>query len=90
MISFNHFAGCGVGQMFILGLRYRLGGFDERRVLWARTAIGQYFEVGKLWLYTLVGNAAYPCRPWMLAPFKGNKDDLSREEYHWNFVQSSI
>lgn len=58
--------------------------------LWARTAIGQYFEVSKLWLYTLVGNAAYPCRTWMLALFKCNKDNLSQEEYHWNFVQSSI
>ena len=25
----------------------------------------------------------------MLVPFKGHKDGLSREEYHWNFVQSS-
>ena len=25
----------------------------------------------------------------MLAPFKGHKDWLSREEYEWNFVQSS-
>ena len=25
----------------------------------------------------------------MLAPFKGHKDGLSREEYHWIFVQSS-
>ena len=57
--------------------------------LWGRTAIGQYCEADKLWPYTLVGDAAYPCHPWMLAHFKGHKDGLSREEYHWNFVQSS-
>ena len=57
--------------------------------LWARTEIGQHCEAGKLSPYCLVGDAAYPCHPWMLAPFKGHKDGLSREEYHWNFVQSS-
>ena len=25
----------------------------------------------------------------MLSPYKGHKDELTREEYHWNFVQSS-
>ena len=57
--------------------------------LWGHSELGQYCEAGKLYPYTLVGDAAYPCRPWMLAPFKGSKDGLSREEYHWNYVQSS-
>ena len=57
--------------------------------LWARTAIDQYCEARKLYPCTLDGDAAYPYRPWMLAPFKGHKDGLSREEYYCNFVQSS-
>jgi hypothetical protein len=53
--------------------------------LWEKTTIGQFCEVGKLTSYALIGNAAYPCRP-----FRGHKDGLIREEYNWNFVQSSI
>ena len=57
--------------------------------LWGRNAIGQFCEAGKLAPYALVGDAAYAYRPWMLAPFRGHKDGLSREGYNWNFVQSS-
>ena len=57
--------------------------------LWARSEIGQFCEAGRLAPYALVGDAAYPCRPWMLAPYKGHKDGLSRQEYHWNYIQSS-
>ena len=56
--------------------------------LWGRSEIGQFCEAGKLSLYCLVGDAAYLCRPWILAPFEGHKDGLSREQYHWNFAQS--
>ena len=57
--------------------------------MWGRTAIGQFCKAGKFSPFALVGDAAYPCRPWMLAPYKGHKDGLTWEEYHWNFVQSS-
>lgn len=55
---------------------------------WLKTHIEKYYEEGRLSPYVLVGDAAYSCRPWMLAPFKSYKDVLTREEYHWNYVQS--
>ena len=57
--------------------------------LWGRTTGSQFCKVGKLSPFALVGDAAYPCRPWMLAPYMGHKDGLTREKYHLNFVQSS-
>jgi hypothetical protein len=58
--------------------------------LWAKTNIGKFCKAGRLSPYILVGDAAYLCRPWMLPLFKGHKDGLTRDEYHWNYVQSSI
>lgn len=57
--------------------------------LWDRTGIGQCCEADKLSPYALVGDAVYSCRPWMLALFRCHIDRLSREEYHWNYIQNS-
>ena len=57
--------------------------------LWARSDIRKFCEDERFSPYALVGDAAYLCRPWMLALDKGHKDGLTREEYNWNFVQSS-
>lgn len=39
--------------------------------------------------YKLIGDAAYPMRPWFYSPFKGEKEGLSRSKSHWNIIQSS-
>ena len=54
------------------------------------TKFGQFCEVDKLSSYYSAGDAAYLSRPRMLVPFISHKDGLSHDEYHWNFVQSSI
>ena len=44
---------------------------------------------GELLSYKLMGDAAYPMRPWFYSSFKGEKDGLPRAKAHWNFIQSS-
>jgi hypothetical protein len=46
-------------------------------------------EEGALQGFSLAGDAAYQPRTYMLTPFLGSKEGLSRERYYWNFIQSS-
>jgi hypothetical protein len=46
-------------------------------------------ERGSLQGFTIVGDAAYQPRTYMLTPLLGCKEGLSRERYFWNFIQSS-
>ncbi|MCO5576370.1 hypothetical protein L7F22_030180 [Adiantum nelumboides] len=55
----------------------------------SRSDIGQACARDELGNYCLVGDYAYPARPYMLVPFKGCKEELSRLKYYWNFIQSS-
>ena len=54
-----------------------------------RSELGQRCARGEFNNYCLVGDCAYPARPYMLVPFKGCKEGLSPMKYHWNFIQSS-
>lgn len=51
--------------------------------------LGKRCEKGGLSKLCLVGDCAYPARPYMLVPFKGSKEGLPESKYYWNFVQSS-
>ena len=53
------------------------------------TRIGRGCIEGKFQPYKLIGDAAYPVRPWMYCPFKGGKAALSGKAANWNFIQSS-
>jgi hypothetical protein len=44
---------------------------------------------GELLPYKLIGDIAYPMKPWFYSPFKGEKEGLPRAKCHWNFIQSS-
>lgn len=54
-----------------------------------QTKVGRACMEGKFLPYKLIGDAAYPVRPWMYSPFKGTSDGLESYKAHWNFIQSS-
>ena len=54
-----------------------------------RSQLGKDVMNNKFLPYKLIGDAAYPMRPWFFSPFKGVQEGLSREKAHWNFIQSS-
>ena len=54
-----------------------------------RSTLGVEVMKNKYLPYKLIGDAAYPMRPWFFTPFKGVKDGLSPEKNHWNYIQSS-
>jgi len=58
-------------------------------VLFQKSEIGKRTMSGTFLPYKLIGNAAYPLRPWFYSPFKGEKTGLSRKKQYWNFNQSS-
>lgn len=57
--------------------------------LFQNSDIGKRVMKGELLPYKLIGDAAYPMRPWFYSPFKGEKEGLPRAKAHWNFIQSS-
>ena len=57
--------------------------------LFQNSDIGKRVMKGELLPYKLIGDAAYPMRPWFYFPFKGEKDGLPRAKAHWNFIQLS-
>ena len=54
--------------------------------IFQRSQLGIDVMNNKLLPYRLIGDAAYPMRPWFYSPFKGVQDGLSREKTHWNFI----
>ncbi|MCO5608366.1 hypothetical protein L7F22_062575 [Adiantum nelumboides] len=54
-----------------------------------RTHLGRQCNEGALGNFCWLGDCAYLARFWMLPPFKGSKEGLTREKSHWNYIQSS-
>ena len=61
--------------MFVLNFDIGWAGSIHDANLWARTEIGQLCEAWIFSPYALVGDVAYPCRPWMLVPSRATKID---------------
>jgi hypothetical protein len=57
--------------------------------LFQNTEIGKKVISGAFLAYKLIGDVAYPMKPWFYSPFKGEKEGMSRAKAHWNFIQSS-
>ena len=57
--------------------------------LFSNSNIGKYCFGGKLNPYALLDDAAYQPCPWMLTPYLGSKDGFTRQQEHWNFIQSN-
>ena len=55
--------------------------------LFQKLEIGKRTMRGALLPYKFIGDAAYLMRPWFYSPFKGEREGLSREKAHWNFIQ---
>jgi hypothetical protein len=54
-----------------------------------KTKLGNQMMKDKFLPYSLIGDVAYPMRPWSYSPFKGEKDGLPRYKTYRNFIQSS-
>jgi hypothetical protein len=57
--------------------------------LFQNIEIGKKVISGAFLPYKLIGDAAYPMRPWFYSPFKEKKEGMSKAKAHWNFIQSS-
>ena len=58
-------------------------------IVFQQTKVGRACIEGRFLPYKLIGDAAYPVRPWMWSPFKGCYDGLESYKAHWDFIQSS-
>ena len=57
--------------------------------LFKLTKVGRDCIKGKFLPYKLIGDCAYPVRPWIYSPFKGCAEGLEGYKANWNFIQSS-